>query len=339
MTIELEELRDAAQKAFAIDKPVARDESWARIVELGWLMLDLPEDLGGLGLPRSAAATILFEQGRVLATAPLIPALLGLQAIAASTTLADRDGWIARICAGEYVPLHLLPGAVTMRADGLLDGRITGVFEADMARHILAGIAGRYALIRLEAPEVEVIERPLWDRSRRLFDVVLTGHKIEPALVVAEGPTAAALHDRISPAAQLALAADSLGGAAALLELTIDYLKIRRQFDRPLALFQALKPRAADLKVALAAAEALLWSRAAGNTTPLEMGAMKALATTTARRIAEEAIQLHGGIGLTEEHPCHRFMKRAFLNCALCGDADHWNGARGKELLETLTPG
>ena len=339
VTIELEELRDAAQKAFAIDKPVARDESWARIVELGWLMLDLPEDLGGLGLPPAAVATILFEQGRVLATAPLIPALLGLQAIAASTTLADRDDWIARICGGEYVPLHMLPAAVTASADGTLDGRIAGVFEADMASHVLAGMAGRYALIPLDAPGVEFVERPLWDESRRLFDVVLTGHAIDPALVVAEGPATAALHDRISPTAQLALAADSLGGASALLEMTIDYLKMRRQFDRPLALFQALKHRVADLKVALSAAEALMWSRAAGDTSPLEMGAMKALATTTARRIAEEAIQLHGGIGLTEEHPCHRFMKRAFLNCALCGDADHWNGARGKELLETLTPG
>lgn len=333
MTIELEELRDAAQKAFPQDKSVARDESWARIVELGWLMLDLPEDRGGLGLPRAATATILSEQGRVLATAPLIPALLGLQAIAASPTLADRDGWIARICGGEYVALHMLPSTVTARADGTLEGRIAGVFEADMASHIIAGVAGRYALIPLDAPGVEVIERPLWDRTRRLFDVALSGHAIDPALVLAEGPAATALHDRISSSAQLALAADSLGGASALLELTVDYLKLRRQFDRPLALFQALKHRAADLKVALSAAEALLWSRAAGDTTPVEMGAMKALATTTARRIAEEAIQLHGGIGLTEEHPCHRYMKRAFLNSALCGDADHWNEQAGRALL------
>jgi alkylation response protein AidB-like acyl-CoA dehydrogenase len=144
------------------------------------------------------------------------------------------------------------------------------------------------------------------------------------------------LHDRISAFAQLALAADSLGGASELLVATVEYLKMRRQFDRPLALFQALKHRCADLKVGLSAAEALLWSRASSEATPLEMGAMKALATTTARRIAEEAIQLHGGIGLTEEHPCHRFMKRAFLNAALCGDADHWNEAAGRALLANL---
>ncbi|MDP3675713.1 MAG: acyl-CoA dehydrogenase family protein [Novosphingobium sp.] len=334
MTIELEELLDAAHKAFPPDKPVPRDESWARVVTLGWLMLDLPEDRGGLGLPPAAVATILFAQGRVLATAPLIPALLGLQAIAASPALVDRDGWIARICGGEYVPLHLLPSAVTARADGALDGRIAGVFEADMTSHILAGMAGRYALIPLDAAGVEVVERPLWDESRRLFDVVLTGYAIDPALVVAEGAAASALHETISPAAQLALAADSLGGASALLEMTVKYLKVRSQFARPLALFQALKHRCADLKVALSAAEALLWSRADSATTPLEMGAMKALATTTAKAIAEEAIQLHGGIGLTDEHPCHRYMKRAFLNAALCGDADHWNGANGRHLLD-----
>ena len=80
---------------------------------------------------------------------------------------------------------------------------------------------------------------------------------------MASGDAAAALHDRISALAQLAIAADSLGGANAALDMTVEYLKTRRQFDRPIAMFQALKHRCADLKTQIAAAEALLWQRAA----------------------------------------------------------------------------
>ena len=133
------------------------------------------------------------------------------------------------------------------------------------------------------------------------------------------------------------LAADALGGANAVLDLTIDYLKLRKQFDRPLALFQALKHRVADCKVRIAAAEALLWERAGqADLTPVEAGALKALATQVYADVAEEAIQLHGGIGLTQEHPCHRFLKRAFLNRTLCGDVDHWTEQAGRDALAAM---
>jgi alkylation response protein AidB-like acyl-CoA dehydrogenase len=99
-------------------------------------------------------------------------------------------------------------------------------------------------------------------------------------------------------------------------------------------MFQALKHRVADLKIALAAAQALFWSRASGDLSLARMGALKAHCTTTYRRIAEEAIQLHGGIGLTQEHPCHLFLKRAMLNCALAGDSDHWEEMAGRALME-----
>lgn len=337
--IELSELTDAAQKAFPRDMlSPPREESWKLIAEMGWLMIDLPEELGGLGLGREATTAIHLEMGRVLSSAPLIPALLGLQGIAASETLADRGGWVERVTAGEYVPLHLLPGEV-LRGSGTLEGRISGVFEADMASHVLAGLPGLYALVPLDASGVTVVERPLWDPSRRVFDVVLNGYALDSALIVSEGDAAKALHDRISPLAQLAIAADSLGGAHAALAMSVEYLKMRKQFDRPLAMFQALKHRCADLMTQIAAAEALLWSRARDtNATVVELGAFKAHAADVYRFITEEAIQLHGGIGLTEEHPCHRFMKRAMLNLQLAGSADHWNGARGRELLASFAP-
>ncbi len=335
----LQELRDSAQKAFPADRlRPPRDEAWKLAAELGWLMIALPEAQGGLGLGRDAAVAVHFELGKVVSTAPLMPALLGLEGIAAAEVLADREGWVERICGGDYVPLNMLPGSVE-DSGGTLSGRLSGFFEADMAGHVLAGIPGRYVLIPTSAPGVTVVERPLWDESRRMFDLELSGFRPDPALVVAEGEAAQVLHDRISPVAQLAIAADSLGGANACLDMTVEYLKTRRQFDRPIAMFQALKHRCADLKTRISAAEALLWQRAAdGNASIADLGVTKALANECYLSTVEEAIQLHGGIGLTDEHSCHLFMKRAMLNQQLSGNADHWREAAGRQALAEFVP-
>jgi alkylation response protein AidB-like acyl-CoA dehydrogenase len=331
--IELSELRDAAQKAFPADKlKPARDDSWKLVAEMGWLMIELSEEQGGLGLGRAAAASIHFELGRVLASAPLAPALLGLQAVAASDRLPDKQELIERLCGGEYAPLHMLPAKVS--GDDMLNGTIAGVFDADMASHVVAALPGRYVLIPLDAPGIRLEERRLWDESRRLFDVVLDGFAPTPDMVLADGDAAKAMHDQLSLSAHTAIAADCLGGANAILASTIDYLNTRKQFDRPLAMFQALKHRVADMKIGLAAAEALFWSRVSNpDASGLEMGAMKAFATRAYADIVEEAVQLHGGIGLTSEHHCHLYLKRATLNAVLCGDSDHWEAAMGRSLL------
>lgn len=336
--IELNELTDAAQKAFPADKlSPPRDASWELVAEMGWLMIRLAEDDGGLGLDREASTAIHYEMGRVLSAAPLIPAQLGLQAVAASETLADRADWLERLSAGEYAPLHMLPARVEASADGTLSGTISGVIDADMAVAIVASLPSGYFLVPLDGQGADVVERRIWDPSRRLFDVALTGYVPDPALRLAEGAAAQAMHDLLGREAHLALAADCLGGASAMLEITIEYLKMRRQFDRPLAMFQALKHRAADLKTRIVAAEALLWNRVRDEgVTTTQTGALKTLAAEVYEFVTEEAIQLHGGIGLTDEHQCHLFMKRAMLNLQLCGAPDLWKERTGREALAAL---
>ena len=330
--IERSELHDAAQKAFPRDalKP-DRDASWKLAAEMGWLMLPLPEDAGGLGLGRDAAAAIHFELGRVLASAPLIPAMATVQALGASDALADKDGWIERATTGEFVTTSLLPGAGSVfgGGDGALPGTIAGVPDADLASHLLVLGGGKLVLAPLAG--ATLAERPLWDESRRLFDVTLSD---ATPVVLAEGESARALAEQIQAELLVALAAESLGGATAILELTIDYLKTRKQYDRPLAMFQALKHRCADLRILLGAAEALLWSEAVNPAITLaQAGGLKAHATEVYRYICEEAMQLHGGVSLTDELYCHLFMKRANLNVQLGGDADRWTEARGREVL------
>ena len=333
--IDLSELRDSAAKAFPAGSILPdRQQSWQLAAEMGWLLVDLPEELGGLGLGREAAGAIVQELGKVLCTAPLIPALLALRGIASAPDFEGKSEWIERICGGEYVPLNMLPADVNVEG-GVINGQVHGLFDADMASHVLVGGAGAYRLVPLGAKGVTLVPRPLWDESRKVFDLHLTGVPLEAMTLVAEGDVANALHDEIARTAHVLVAADSLGGAAAALDLTVEYLKVRKQFDRPLAMFQALKHRCADLKIALTVSEALFGARAhAAATSPVvDLGAMKAHATDTYRYITEEAIQLHGGIGLTQEYPVHHYMKRAMLNLQLCGSLDHWREAAGRAAL------
>ncbi len=337
--IELSERQDAAQKAFPADKLIPdRDKSWQLIAEMGWLLIELPEEDGGLGLGRDAFTVLNFELGRVLSSAPLIPALLTLRAISASPTLGDKAGWIERICAGEFIPAGMLGSRIEAKTDASgaieLSGLVPGVLEADMASYVLVSTQGLHALVALGAEGVSVVERRIWDRSRRLFDLRLDGCKIDPALIVAQGDDAAIVSRLLQEGVLLALAADALGGANTMLDMTVEYLKARKQFGRPLAMFQALKHRCADLKTAIAAAEALMWSRANDTqASVVDFGALKALACDAYRMVVEESVQLHGGIGLTEEHNCHLFMKRALLNLQLGGDADSWREAAGRAAL------
>ncbi|MCB2060840.1 MAG: acyl-CoA dehydrogenase family protein [Novosphingobium sp.] len=337
--IELSELRDAAQKAFPADELIPdRDESWKLIAEMGWLMMPLPEESGGLGLGRDAVTAINLELGRVLSSAPLVPALLTVQAIGASESLVDRDSWIERTCSGEYVALNLLPGDIALADAGTLSGTLPAVPDADMASHVLVFAKGLSALVPLDAPSISVSERKLWDESRRLFDITLDNCAVDESLMLARDDASHDIANRLHGELQLALAADCLGGANAALDMTVEYLRTRKQFSRPLAMFQALKHRCADLKTHIAATEALLWSRAVdADASVTDLGALKALAADVYRFVTEEAIQLHGGIGLTDEHQCHLFMKRAMLNLSLGGSGDELKERAGRQALETYS--
>lgn len=307
MSMNRSELQDSARKAFGEAGIVPdADVSWANLSDMGWFMMTVPDAQGGLGMGAEAAGVIHYELGQALVPGPAIAQMLVIEALAAT----GQDKLLERAMGGEVMTTDLCHAV-----------------DADKASQILLVSDERIAI----APVVSAQHRVTWDETRRLFDVT-TGD----ASVLASGADATAIANRLRSRLLLMLAADSLGGAEAALAMTIDYLKTRRQFDRPLAMFQALKHRVADLKIAHRAAEALLWNRATGAPSLAKMGALKAHCTTVYVRIAEEAIQLHGGIGLTLEHPCHLFLKRAFLNCALGGSADHWEEMAGRAVMETI---
>lgn len=322
MTMTRAELQDTARKAFGADghAPDA-DTSWRLISEMGWLMMAVPEELGGLGLGREAAGVIHTELGRALVPGPVIAQMLVIEALSAADGLPERDDLLARAMHGEVMTASLAaPGG---------SGPLACVPDADRASYVLMTGDRRVTLVPLDG--ATMVRRDTWDPSRRLFDVEPIA---DGAMILADGAAGETLAVRLHEQLLFALAGDSLGAADAILELTVDYLKTRHQFGRPLALFQALKHRVADMKTWLAAAEALFWSRAGDPAADgIAMGALKAHATTVAWAIVEDAVQLHGGIGLTSEFYCHLFLKRVMLNAALAGDAARHDLATGQRLL------
>jgi alkylation response protein AidB-like acyl-CoA dehydrogenase len=322
------ELRDSARQVLdGLGRAAAEQTAWPQIAELGWLMIATPEEQGGLGMGLAGACALHMELGRGLATVPFLPAILAIDAVSQGT-LADQEAWLARLTSGEdYVAAPLAESTLGIERGANDELRLTGtavaVPSADRASHVLVCITAGdcVALVPLAQPGVETVSRPTWDETRRLYDVRFTDVKLDAQLQLASGADARALTARLATLRDFALAADAIGGAQALLELTVAYLQTRQQFGRPLALFQSLKHRCADLKALTEGADALLYDklgrvgeRLDDLDAELAGKAVKGLACTAFATVAEEALQLHGGIGMTSEHDCHLFLKRAMLN-------------------------
>jgi alkylation response protein AidB-like acyl-CoA dehydrogenase len=322
MNVELNELQESARKVVG-GAGLAANESvtWSQLVELGWLLVAVPDALSGLGMGLPGACVLHSELGRGLSAAPYLPATLAVDAVCHSG-VDDRDNWLERMIAGELVTCSLAESSVQMSGRHIC-GNVEGVQSADSARHMLVWTAGNeiVALIALKQSGIDIAAKNTWDQTRRLFNVCLNDIDLGEQTVLAEGAEAESLIRRLLVQRDFALAADAVGGASSILAMTVEHLQTRVQFKRPLAMFQSLKHRCADMKASIDAAEALLFDAAhkVGNEfdSPDErvkaMGA-KFFAATMFARVAEDCLQLHGGIGMAVEHPCHLFLKRALLN-------------------------
>lgn len=294
--------------------------------ELGLLGLVVPEHLGGLGVDVAAATAVIEELGARLvpgALATSLTAILAARAIGASAEpllarVVDEQLTLAVAVAEDGAGWDLARTATRAGGTGdgwVLSGTKTLAVGAEAARVILVtardavGEPGVYAVDRA-ADGVEVHTHMTLDQTRRLSTV----HLREAAATRVGAPGgegARVLLDHV----RAMLALESAAAARACLDRTVEYLKVREQFGRPIGSFQALKHRCADLAVAVAGAGAT----AAHLVTTLRTGAAtrshdaalaKLVCTDTLMTVAAEAIQLHGGIGFTFEHDAHLFFKR-----------------------------
>jgi alkylation response protein AidB-like acyl-CoA dehydrogenase len=282
-------------------------------VDLGLAGLLVPEDRGGAGASAREAAVVLEELGRFAAPVPFLTS-----AVVATTALLESEGdLLAALAAGDRtaalaVPLSTAPDGelpVVQVEGGRLNGRITsvaGAVEAD----VLLVLAGG-ALHAVNVADATLTPVSSLDMTRRLADITFDGaHSVvvvagaEPAVRRALGVGAALL------------ASEQAGVARWCLGETVAYLKERKQFGRVVGGFQAIKHRLADLYAEVESAAAAARYAAVALATddadvPVATAVAQAFCSDLAVHAAEEAVQLHGGIGMTWEHPAHLYLKKA----------------------------
>jgi alkylation response protein AidB-like acyl-CoA dehydrogenase len=357
-----EELRAAVRDLLADRCPpatvLARIESaspydadlWKALArDIGVAGLLIPEELEGAGASAREAAVVLEELGRAVTPVPfLTSSVLATQALVSAGTDAARE-LLATLASGETTaalavsfassPYSLewsespqspkAPGADTAVGTpwaavavegGTLSGRVAAVAGADVADVLIVPASG--ALYAVEAADATVTPMVSLDPTRPISTVTFLG---APARQVSSGlrPLRAAL----DLGAGL-LASEQLGVAEWCLTTTVAYVKERHQFARPVGSFQSLKHRLADLWMeivqARAAARNAADALASGTDTATAVAVAQAWCGAVAVHAAEECVQLHGGIGMTWEHPVHLYLKRAKADeIALGTPGDH----------------
>ncbi|MEU0333525.1 acyl-CoA dehydrogenase family protein [Streptomyces sp. NPDC006193] len=290
---------------------------------MGLAGLLIPEEQGGQGASAREAAVVLEELGRAVAPVPyLTSAVVATEALLAcgDTELLGRLG-SGRTLGALAVGLHTAPDAafpVVRAENGTLHGELTGIADAAVADVLLvpADDGGLYAVAADAAaltPQVSL------DLTRPLATVTLAG-----AAGRRVGDAEPAVRRALRAAGGL-LASEQFGVADWALTETVRYLKERRQFNRPVGGFQALKHRLAALWLEVvhlrAAARAAADALATGEDTDITVAVAQAYAAPVAVRATEEALQLHGGIGMTWEHPVHLYLKRAKADSIAYGTA------------------
>lgn len=302
------------------------DPLWRAVAgDLGLAGLLIPEERGGAGASAREAAVVLEELGRSVAPVPfLTSSVVATTVLLAAGPGGAVDELLAGLAAGErtaalVLPLSAGPGeeapAFTVDGDGRISGSarsVAGVLEADVLL-VPVTTAGGTAVHAVPVSAAQVEPVVSLDMTRQLADVTLDGVTGEELLAAADG--ADAVRRGLDVGAAL-LASEQYGVAQWCLTTTITYLKDRRQFGRVVGGYQAIKHRLADLYASVESAGAAARYAAA---TTAEGDPETAVATAVAQsfcsdvavKAAEEAVQLHGGIGMTWEHPAHLYLKRA----------------------------
>jgi alkylation response protein AidB-like acyl-CoA dehydrogenase len=354
---EQEMLRTSAREFLSKRYPVERvaeiadgagfdPSSWSEVAELGWTGISLPEDAGGAGMTFLEEMVVIEELGRAVYPGPFFSTVvLSLPAVSL------RPDLLGSVVAGKHAVTlawagsdgRFETGGVPVRAAEEGGGwRLSGtaMFVPDLAvaeQVVVAaeadGGVGLW-LVERDGEGVTWSDLPTVDTTRPLGSLVLSG---APARVLAEPGAGSPLLGRIRDRALGALAVEAVGVADRALELAVEYAKSRQQFGRPIGTFQAVSHKLADAYVDLENARSLAyyagWAVAndAGEASQAAAAA-KGYAADAALDVCEKAIQAHGGIGFTWEHPLHRYYKRALWIAAYMG----WPSAQRARIAAEL---
>jgi alkylation response protein AidB-like acyl-CoA dehydrogenase len=326
---------------------------WAEMGRLGWVGIVLPEAYGGLGLGYLELMVVMEELGRGLMPEPMLSTvLLGAGAVLLGGSDAQKAAHLPPIAAGtrllalaaqesasRYDLAHVetraeaAGGGWRLRGEKIqvLDGHVADGFVVSARTaggpHDADGVS--LFLVPPDAAGVR-IERQLRIDGRNAALVALTDVRVDSDAVLGPIGGGVALLGRVVDRATAALSAEMLGSMTAAFDMTLDYLKTRRQFGVPIGSFQALKHRAAKMYVeleltrsAVMHAHRVLDEGRDDAAVARAVSVAKARASDAFLLIGNEGVQMHGGIGMTDEHDIGFFLKRARAAAVTFGDAAH----------------
>ena len=332
------------RKAYRADRHGYSAANWAAMAEMGLLGLPLSEEQGGFGGGPVEALLVMEAFGRGLVVEPyLATVVLGLGLL---RRVGGQDELLAQVAGGELTlalahqerqarhDLHDV--ATTARAEGeayILDGAKGVVLHGDGAGRILVSARTAGARRDREGIGLFLLDPAAPGVTRRGY---ATQDGLRAAEIVLEGaratllaPDALPLIEQVADEAIAALCAEAVGAMETLRDLTVEYLKTRQQFGQPIGSFQALQHRAADMLVATEQARSMAMYAAMMVRQPdtaargTALSAAKALIGRLADQLGKEAVQLHGGIAMTEEYKAGHYFKRLAMIGVLFGDVDH----------------
>jgi acyl-CoA dehydrogenase len=328
------------------------DAVWSALVAFGLPGLAVDESLGGAGARPRLLYAAIEEAAKALAPAPLVPTVTALDVAVAAGAAVVAERIAAGTTAAFAVPLHdsgwVTTGLELPEWDG---SRLTGVVPivagapaADLLL-VLARDAGSdgevLALVDPAADIVDIVAHQPLDLTTTVGAVTLSGAAAE---VIARGDTLRHALRIARRQALLAVAADSVGVGSRALALAVDWAGERQQFGRPIGSFQAISHRLADMLVALEGARSLVLTAAeadpdASQDSPeseylVDLAAAAAL--DAAVEAAQGAIQVHGGVGFTWEHPAHLLLRRAQSNAVLVGRPDALRDRAARDVVAAL---
>ena len=313
----------------AYEAPFHDPAKWTELTELGALYALAPEEKGGMGGTGFDISVVFEELGRVICPEPVLGALMVSRIL--SHTEANQEALLSgemrgAVGLGEIEAPYDLDGIRTeAKASGdgyVLSGRKTLVYGGHAAHHLLiaARLDGELAIFRINAEDADVTGYAMMDGGGAA-EVIMED---TPAKLVLKN-AGSAIEDAIN-AGIVALCAEAVGAMDVLHKMTVEYLGQRKQFGRPIGTFQVLQHRAVDMLTEIEQSRSIVIKAAAelgGPDASKYCSMAKNLIGRAGRLVAEEAIQMHGGIAMTWEYPGSHYAKRIIMIDAQLGDTDY----------------
>jgi 3-oxochol-4-en-24-oyl-CoA dehydrogenase len=283
-----------------------RPEFWDDLSKLGWLGLHVPEEYGGSGFTLEELVVVVEEMGRGVAPGPFVPTVLASAIIEACASTSVKSRRLPGLTDGSVTGAVALDGSIEVRG-GAAYGSAGIVIGGGLADILLVPVGDDVAIVDRVGPGFGIEVPKNLDPTRRAARITLDGAPVE---------LLSGARQSLVDLSRLLFAAESVGVSRECTEMASEYAKVRQQFGRPIATFQAVKHHCANMVVAVELATSLVWDAARAASTggdQLSYTAAMAAASAipTAEHNAQLNIQVHGGIGFTWEHDAHLFLRRA----------------------------